>query len=184
MVKGNQILTSDLVALRSINPDLIPKLRKLLFVISNSVPFKPNISRLSELIGISRVALLKYLNYLEEAGLVNLLHTEMLGTGHLRKPENIYLENSNLHFAIGFKEPQIGTLRETFFYNQLSKDHYVSFPDKGDFMIDNEFVIEVDGKSKDSAQIGKGKNRIIAADNITRGYGQKIPNPIHLITII
>jgi predicted AAA+ superfamily ATPase len=171
----NQIIFADIQTLKGIPSEAIAKLRKLLYIISNSVPFKPNVAKLSELIQISRNSLVTYLNYLEEAQIINLLHTDSVGIGYLRKPEKIYMENTNLLYVLNEKEIEAGNYRETFFFNQLRKSHQVVFDGVADFLINGELRFEIGGKNKTVKQIAGLHNAYIAADNITTGFGNKIP---------
>lgn len=171
----NLILDYDLILVKKIPVEALIKLKKLVFILSNSVPFKPNISKLSEITGISRNTLVNYLNVLEEAAILNLLHTESTGIGYLRKPEKVYLENSNLIYALSQNKPETGTIRETFFLNQLRESHQVVFKNKGDFFVDDKFLFEVGGKSKTWKQIAGEPDSYIAADGVEVGFKNKIP---------
>lgn len=128
----------------------IHKLKQLLYVISESAPFKPNIEKLSERIGISKNTLKDYLHYMNDALLINLLHKDSKGISRLSKPEKIYLYHPNLMMAILGSSVNTGNLRETFFYNQVSNNHQVNYTDKGDFLVDNKYVFEIGGKNKAS----------------------------------
>ncbi|MCF8304088.1 MAG: AAA family ATPase [Bacteroidales bacterium] len=169
------VLDSDLTFTVNIKPEAIGKLKKLLYIVSHSVPFKPNVSKLSELTGISRNALITYLNYLERATVLNLLHTEDSGIGYLRKPEKVFLENPNLLYALTNREPDRGNIRETFFFNQLNDLHRLSFGKKGDFFVDGKYTIEVGGKDKTLKQIAGMPEAFIASDNIPTGFQNRIP---------
>jgi predicted AAA+ superfamily ATPase len=147
----------------------------LLYVISTSVPFKPNITELSSKTGIARDTLLRYLNHLEEAHLITLLKSEMKGNSILTKPEKIYLRNSNLMESISEENTNIGTIRETFFLNQLSSTGKLYYTEIGYFMFEGKYYFEVGGKNKDFRQLKEMKNAYIAADEIETGAGNKIP---------
>ncbi len=144
----NLILETDLPAFTSIDFASIVKLKQLLYVISESVPFQPNISRLSVKIGTTRDTLIRYLSYLEKAHLISLLRSNTKGISKMAKPDKIYLNNNNLMFALQPGQVNPGTIRETFFQNQLSVKHKVDLPQKGDFIVDDKYVFEVGGKTK------------------------------------
>jgi hypothetical protein len=144
-------------------------------LLSDIVPFKPNIVKLSKQIGINRDTLVKYLHWLARADLLLLLETDTFGISKLNKPEKVYLNNPNLVYALIESVPNIGTLRETFFYNQLNVRHKVRYTEKGDFLIDNTFVFEIGGKSKTNKQIAGIENAFIAADNIEYPYKNTLP---------
>ena len=70
---------------------------------------------------------------------------------------------------------EIGTLRETFFANQLLASHELSYSGKGDFLIDNSVTIEVGGMRKSYSQINDMANSWLAVDETEIGHGNRIP---------
>ncbi len=171
----NQVLDYDLPSVERIEYEAVYKLRKLLSVLAELVPYKPNILKLSQQIGVSRDTLRRYLALLEKAGLIMLLSTDRYGIGKLNKPDKIYLNNSNLMYALSPLQVNPGTSRETFFYNQLQVSHLVTTSEKSDFEIDQTFTFEVGGKNKGSKQISGISNAYIAADNTEHSYQNRIP---------
>ena len=169
------IIEIELPVLRKVDVSRIPKIKQLLFIISQSVPFKPNISALAKKINISRNSLLEYINGLSDAEILTRLLKDSFGISLLQKPEKIFLSNTNYMYAFMNTQPDIGNLRETFFLNQLTQNHSVTCPEKGDFLIDNKYLFEIGGKDKSSKQIQGIENAFIAADNIESGYGNRIP---------
>lgn len=170
----NLIIETDLPAAASISYESIYKLKKLLLIISHSVPFKPNISELSVKIGTSRDHLLKYLNLLQRSRLISLLTMKTAPSGFLTKPKKIYLNNTAISYALNDNFPNIGSLRETFFLQHLSQQKEMYYSAKGDFMA-GKYIFEIGGKDKSFNQIKKSENAFIAADDIEYGYGKKIP---------
>ncbi|MFA6508549.1 MAG: AAA family ATPase [Treponemataceae bacterium] len=171
----NMILELELPMLRRVETAYIPKLKRLLSIISESAPFIPNISKLSDRIGINRQTLLSYLQYFSEAKLIQLLYKESHGIGALQKPDKLFLENTNLMYLFRGSNADTGNVRETFLANQLSYSHKLTFSDSGDFFVDEHYTIEVGGKNKTRKQIQKIDDAYIAADNLEYGYDQKIP---------
>jgi hypothetical protein len=171
----NQVLESDLPYAAKISYSNIHKLKQLLYVISESAPFKPNIEKLSERIAISKNTLKDYLHYMNDALLINLLHKESKGISRLTKPEKIYLHHPNLMMAILGSSINIGNLRETFFYNQVSNNHQVNYTDNGDFLVDNRYVFEICGKNKTRKQISGITDSFLVLDNIEIGNRNEIP---------
>jgi predicted AAA+ superfamily ATPase len=171
----NLIIESDLPAITEIEYSTIVKLKKLIFILSESVPFKPNIAELSRKVSTSRDLLLKYLHYLERANLLKLLRRDTKGISQMSKPEKIYLNNPTLMHAISTDKVNEGNLRETFFMNQVNCKHHLTYPGKGDFKIDETYIIEVGGKNKSQEQISNLKNSFLAIDDIEYGYKNKIP---------
>ncbi|MEN8157156.1 MAG: AAA family ATPase [Bacteroidota bacterium] len=171
----NQTLEGDLPLIRNISPEVIIKLKKLLGVIAQSAPFKPNIQKISERIGVSRNSLIVYLKYLEEGSLIRQLYTSIKGIGSLQKPDKIYLENPNLIHTLSDLSSQTGTVRETFVLNQLSSTHTITYPRSGDFFVNEKYLLEVGGKGKSQRQIHGIENSFILSDDIEIGYGNRIP---------
>ncbi|MDF1560103.1 MAG: AAA family ATPase [Bacteroidales bacterium] len=170
----NTIVDIDLSYIASYNSGTAVKVKKLLGVIAESVPFKPNIAALARKLDLSRDSVYQYIYQLKDARLLNTLRLEGKGVSTLQKPERIFLENSNLAFALKEK-PDIGNIRETFVLNQLlNAGLKVSSPDKGDFITDG-LTIEVGGKDKNSEQVKHLDNYIIASDNLETGAGNKAP---------
>jgi hypothetical protein len=169
------VLETDLPAILNIDYSSVVKLKKLLYVITTSSPFRPNISELSHKIGVSRDTLLRHIHYLENAHLINLLKTDKKGMSYLAKPDKIYPGNPNILYAIGEDEINTGTLRETFFFNQLSSFTKLYYTPDGDFNVNNEFIIEVGGQNKTNEQIRSLDNAYLALDGIEIGYKNKIP---------
>ena len=167
-------IESDLLAIYpSLTGNSVKKLKSLLKVISASVPFTPDMKKLKNIISVGDERTLKnYLKYLEDAGLIKMLLKSSKGLGSIEKPEKIYLDNSNLLFT---SNADIGTIRETFFMNQVTKDHEVLAPKYGDFLINGKFTFEIGGKNKSYKQIKEIENSFIASDEIERGFGNRIP---------
>jgi len=170
----NTTIESDLLAIYpSLTGNSIRKLKSLIKIISTTVPFTLELKKLKTAIGISDERTLKnYLKYLEDAGLIKMLQKDNKGIKSLQKPDKIYLDNPNLYI---YKNANIGTIRETFFINQLSKSHDIVAPKQGDFLVDNKYTFEVGGKSKGFEQIKDLPNSFVVADDIEIGFGNKIP---------
>jgi predicted AAA+ superfamily ATPase len=171
----NLILEIDLPSIEKIEMYSIRKIKKLLWIISQSVPFTPNITDLARDLNVSRNSLLNYLTILERGGLVNLLNSSTKGLNSLAKPEKIYLNNTNHIYAFDTNKPNIGNLRETFFFNQLQAVGEVNSATRADFTVDGKYVFEVGGKSKGYEQIKNVENAYLVLDNLEYGFGNKIP---------
>jgi predicted AAA+ superfamily ATPase len=172
---ANMVIEIELPLLKNIEISKTTKIKQLLYIIAKSSPFKPNVSKLAERIGITRNTLIEYINHLSDAKLINTIYANSKGISLLQKPDKIFLENSNLALAFAGISSNEGNLRETFFLNQLSQNHEVNYPKKGDFLVDDKYLFEIGGKDKSNKQIMGITNAFIAADNIEYGYKNKIP---------
>jgi uncharacterized protein len=170
----NQVVENDLPSIYNIEFGSTIKMKKLLSILSHIVPYRPNIEDLSRQIGTTRDTLLRYLYFLEKAQIIKWLGKDTHGINYLNKPEKLYLQNTNIAKALS-EQPNIGNQRETFFLNQVSQKHHISYSEKGDFLIDGKFVFEIGGKNKTKKQIRNMKNAFIASDDIEYSYENKIP---------
>lgn len=171
----NLILETDLNFIEGFDQRNIFKIKQLLYILSANVPLKPNISKLSEKTKISRNTLLTYLHYLEKAQLIQSVYPSGISISILQKPEKIYLNNTNISFLLASEAPDKGTLRETFFLNQLKCGHVVETSKVGDFIIDNKYIFEIGEKNKTRKQIKETPEAYIVADDIETGAYNKIP---------
>jgi len=171
----NTVLESDLAAIEQYTAGNVVSIKKLLGIISESVPFTPNISALATKRKLGRDTVNNFLLQLERARLLNLLHQQTKGVAALQKPDKIYLENTNLSYALK-NAPDVGSLRETFFLNQLKNaGHQVGLPKAGDFIVDGKWTVEIGGKTKESKQIKAVKNSFLVLDDIEISYQNRIP---------
>jgi len=169
------ILEVDIPQFEQIQTSHLVYLKKLLKIVSNSVPFKPNMSALSERTGISLNTMKNYFSYLNNARLLMLLYVKNEGINSLNKPEKLYLENSNLMFNLLDQTPNIGNIRETFFLNQIEKLYSVNASKQADFVVNNKYTFEIGGKNKTQRQVQNIENSYIVKDNIEIGSDNIIP---------
>ncbi|MFC1485304.1 Rrf2 family transcriptional regulator, partial [bacterium] len=151
----------------------------MLWLITTSNPFVPNIEKMSRDLNTSKEYIYHYLEYLESAGLVISLKGSGAGYKLVRKPSKLYIENTNLINGITgdlkINSP-LGNIRETFFVNQIKRAGLKInvFPD-ADFIVDDRIVFEVGGASKNKKQIRNLEQSYLVLENIEVGYKQKIP---------
>jgi len=168
-------LEIDLPAVEFIDYNHIVKLKRLLYAISTSAPFTPNITKLSERIEISRPALIKALQYLERARLIIQLRKNNKGISILSKPDKVYINNPNIQYALSDDNINRGSLRESFMVNQLQDLHKLSIPLKGDLLVDGLYTFEIGGKNKSRSQIKQIDNSYLVKDDIENGIKGSIP---------
>jgi predicted AAA+ superfamily ATPase len=168
-------LENDLPAVEKIEYNTILKIKKMLMILSSLVPYTPNINKLSNDIESNRANTVKYLAYLQKAGLIKTFLSSQKSMGLMNKPDKVYLDNTNLLYALTFSQTNIGNIRETFFANQLSAFHPLTIPKQGDFLVDNNYLFEVGGARKDFSQIKDLENSYTAVDEIETGHGNRIP---------
>lgn len=150
------------------------KLKKLLAVIAQSVPFKPVMDSLSTVIGVSRNILPDYFLYMEQAGMIGQLRNDTGGIRGIGKVEKVYLDNTSLAYLLGGEATDIGNIRETFFYNQMRVTTEVISSRISDFEIAGK-TFEVGGKKKGKKQLTDAAEGYIVRDDIEYGSGKIIP---------
>lgn len=171
----NKVLDSDLPAVEEVTIGTIRKTKKMLAVLAASCPQQPNMSKLYAELETDRNQGLKMLSILERAGLVATVMSGREALKNLSRPEKIYCANSNLMHAM-VSNPNAGTIRETFFVNQLrSMGHAVNCPEQGDFLVDGSLLFEVGGEKKRFTQIKDIPSSYVVSDNLEVGYGNRIP---------
>jgi len=169
----NTILYTDLVSI-NVEFSKIEALKKLIITICISNPLEITIEKLAKTVGISKPTLYKYINILSRAELMHHIVYEAKRYKNLRKPDKLYLNNTNMFNSLCLN-PNIGTIRETFFVSMLYKKHLINYIDKGDFIVDEKYTFEIGGKNKSFNQIKDLPNSFIVADDIEVGFGNKIP---------
>lgn len=169
-----QTLEIDIPTYAQMNVATGRKLKQLLAVVAQSVPFKPNMSKLADTLAISRNNIADYLLYMEEAGMLTQLRTQTSGIRSLGKVEKVYLENTNLSAVLAADNPNDGNQRETFFMNQTKVSYQPSSSSFVDFSI-NEYHFEIGGKNKSQKQLQQQANAFVVKDKIEQGYLNVIP---------
>ena len=174
MQSVNQTLDSDWPSVEEVSPDTIRKARKMLRILAELPPQTPKMTALYSQLDTERRQGLKILYALERAGLVKLLAADYEALDNLCSPEKIYCGDTNLLYSLS-PTPDIGTARETFFMNQLSVAHRLTYPKKGDFFVDDRYLFEIGGKGKKFRQIKDIPDSFVVNDGVEIGFGNKIP---------
>jgi predicted AAA+ superfamily ATPase len=169
-----QTLETDIPQYANLNVGTARKLKRLLAIIAESVPFKPNFTKIAEMIGVSRNSLDDYFLYMEQAGLITQLRDETGGIRGLGKVDKVYLDNTNIIFNLVGDKSKTGNIRETFFFNQMRVKNDVISGKKADFIV-NGYTFEVGGKKKKQKQIEKDGKSFVVKDDIEFGYLNVIP---------
>ena len=170
----NQVIEIDYPKIDEVSQSTIRKTQKMLMLLAERVPQQPNMSELYRELETDRNQGLKMLYALQRGGLLQLLSDNAKSTNNLSRPDKIYIDNPTLMYALTAKV-DTGTLRETFFFNQLSQCHDVRYPKAGDFLVDKRLLFEVGGKGKTYAQVKDIPDSFLAIDDIEVGNGNKIP---------
>lgn len=169
-----QTIESDIAQYADLKPATARKLKQLLVVVSALAPYKPNYDNLAQEVSISKNNVADYLTLLERAGLLGLLRDDTSGMRALGKIEKVYIDNPSLMTVLAGGQPNIGNLRETFFFNQMRVKNDILVSRVSDFYI-APYTFEVGGKGKGRKQIEDVENGRIVKDDIETGHGIVIP---------
>ncbi len=170
----HQTLESDIPVYAGMNVSKGRQLKQLMAIIAESVPFKPNMTKISEILAISRNVIADYLLYMEEAGMLAQLRDDTKGIRGLGKINKVYLDNTNLVYILAGENTNKGNIRETFFLNQCRVHHQIVSSNVADFqMEDKDF--EIGGKNKGLKQIETAENGFLVKDDIESGFFNTIP---------
>ncbi|MFR9592594.1 MAG: AAA family ATPase [Rikenellaceae bacterium] len=169
-----QTLENDIPNFAQMNVATVHKLKKLLYIIAQSVPFKPNFSKLSRDLDVNRNIIPDLMFYLEKAGIINQLRDDTKGIRLLGKVDKIYLNNTNIAYCLSEEEPNIGNLRETIFFTLMRTTKDVINSSLSDFSI-GDYTFEVGGKSKGQKQIEGVSGGYIVKDDIEYAFNNIIP---------
>ena len=170
----NQTMEVDIPLYVGMNASTGRKLKKLLSVIAQSVPFKPVMDSIATIVGVSRNVLPDYFLYMEQAGMIGQLRDDTGGIRGIGKVDKVYLDNTSLAYILGGTATDIGNIRETFFYNQMRVTTDVISSRISDFQIDGR-TFEVGGKNKGKRQISDASDGYVVKDDIEFGSGNTIP---------
>lgn len=171
----NATIDTDIPQYADLTISTARKLKRLLAIIAQSAPFKPNFSQIGGQLEISRNNVADLCAYLEKAGLIGQLRTSTGGIQGLGKVDKVYLDNPNLIYTLGRENVEIGTVRETFFFNQTRSQMTVTVSPVSDFLIDGKYTFEVGGKKKKQRQLQDVADGYVVKDDIETGYGNIIP---------
>ena len=168
------VIDNDLPAVERVSFETLQKVKKLLMIISERVPFEPNMSELWNQLSTNNELGLRMLYSLDKAQILSLLSSKTKSYKYLFKPDKIFLSNTNLMNALCPKV-EVGNKRETFFHSQMTVGHDVKTPQKGDFLVNDRYLFEVGGKSKTFDQIKNVPDSFLAIDETEVGFANRIP---------
>ena len=173
---ANTVIEVDIPSVFPLEFATVSKLKKLVYLICESYPYTPNMKELLNKMGMNKADyknLYRYLHYLDKAKIIRILKPKYKGDNIFSKPDKIYLNNTNLHYAYCEKR-ETGTVREALFASML-EGHDLRIHHKADFLVDDKYVFEIGGKSKKRKQIKDIENSFLVLDDMEIGVGNKIP---------
>jgi predicted AAA+ superfamily ATPase len=173
-----KVLFEDIAVVYNLKQTTLPVLKKIVWLVATSNGLIPNIDKMSKNLSVSRELVYNCLEYLNHSGLLNDVLHPGKGNNLVRKPGKLYLNNSNLLSTINRNlkhDYDVGSVRETFFVNQMNNMHKIRLHDKGDFLVDDQWILEIGGKNKNDYQVRNQPHAFLVLDDLKTGFDQKIP---------
>lgn len=164
----------DLPAAEKLEYETLYKLRKLLYIMSTEVPFSLNVQSLSQKIQVSRNYVIRMFELLDKGAVLRSLRSGWRSPKSVAKPEKVLFDNTDIMAALSSLN-EIGTVRETFVASMLAPAHQLNEPPTGDLLVDEKFLFEIGGKSKQYKQIADLPDSFVIVDDTETGFGNKIP---------
>ena len=168
------IVFNEIPAVSKLEYESVYKVKPLLAVLAQQIPYTLNISSLCKTLCASRNVLLKLLDLLDKSALIRRLYSELEDWNQINKPEKILFNNTNLMYALS-PNADTGTLRETFCACMLSQSHNIAMPQKGDIVVDKKYLFEIGGRSKKYNQIAGIEHSFVVCDDVELGFENRIP---------
>lgn len=170
----NTIVEVDIPKFAELSVSTAEKLKTLLYIIAQSVPFKPNYSKIGRDLDMNRNAVADLMVWLDKADLINILRDDTEGYKLLGKVNKIYLNNPNSAYVLSDEEPNVGNIRETIFFGWLRATHKITASSTADFKV-GKYTFEVGGRKKGQRQIKDIDNAFVVKDDIEYGHLNEIP---------
>ena len=172
----NYVIETELPQCYGVDMAMVRKIKALMSIVSSSIPYEVDATKLSGVIGVHRTTVVNYLYMLDKAKLINMLFAEAKTIKKLQKPDKIYIENPNMLYALAEGNVETGTASQTFCINQLRVHHNVEYSKKqGDFRVDGKYTFEIGGQSKGFGQVAGVPDSYVLADGIETPFGRKLP---------
>lgn len=173
----NNMIEVDILFNKQVELRYLSRIKKLLYLLAAAGEANtPNVSRLAEEIGTSRATVMNYLDYLEEARLINMIYREG-GTAAAprgtRKPAAVMLHDTNLLYGIHAPGITEQNVMETFFTNVLWRHHTIQKERRqGLYKLDGEIEVLVCDKNR---RARPKENLYYVKYNTEMGRGPEIP---------
>lgn len=152
--------------------------KRILSFLASIPPGNMSIHNIAKNLSLDDKTVSNYLVQLKDTGLIHLIFPAGEGNTLLRRPEKIFIQNTNLHCVINGTvngNIDIGTIRELFFIQSLTGAGKIPYYSKtGDYEVDH-FILEIGGKNKTTQQIKNIPNAFLIKDDIIVSRRREIP---------
>lgn len=167
----NMTLEVDVMYIRNIDQRLLPKLRKLLYLVATTAPSLLNVSKLAKGVATSRATVTNYINFLKEAELVSLV--QRTEATEAKASLISYIDNTNLGYVLAPEAISESEVCRTFFLNQVRQSHNIEATVRSNvnFIVDKDLEFRVD---KDT-NLRYRPDRYYAVNGINVGLRNIIP---------
>ena len=170
----NMMVEVDILLIKQIELKYLSKIKKLLYLLAVDGPKAPNVSQLASDIQTSRATVMNYIKYLADARLLNIIYHQ--GSVFPKKPAMVVVNNPNLIYTVYPRNFGDREILNSFFINQLRKDHTVNKERATDaYRIDGETSVRISAEGEGESRARGKKNYYTASSGLVVGKGRKIP---------
>lgn len=168
----NMMIEVDILHIKQIELKYLAKIKQMFYLLTTNGYNVPNISQLSQELGMSRATIVHYIKYLMEARLVNMIYAR--NEEFPKKPARILLHNTNLMYSFYPQNFDNQDLEETFFCNAVWKDHTVNKCGSTicTFLLDNKYEFRI---SEHFSKLKSQSKTYYAVNQCEVGEGNQIP---------
>ncbi len=174
----DKTIFEDVSAFYSLYTSSLDIFKKILYFFATSEPGGVNINKLAQSLAKDNSTISDYIQILKELGLLRFLLTNKHGHALVRDAEKIYLENTNLLYALNAevgREVLAGTLRELFVIASMQNaGERVFFSPVGDIESEGH-VFEIGGTGKRVASLKGVEGGLLIKDDVLLGDSRTIP---------
>lgn len=168
------VIDLDIPAVADVEYSTLQKLKRLVGIMAAQHPSPLNAKATAEMLEVTNAQLIKLLSLLSRSQILRLLYfNNEVDPKSLRKPQKVLFSNTSILYALG--NADLGKVRESFLASMLAVRHEIGYTKEGDLRVDCRYLIEVGGAGKGFSQIADLPDSFVAADDITTGFGNKIP---------
>ncbi|KKQ38445.1 MAG: hypothetical protein US54_C0010G0026, partial [Candidatus Roizmanbacteria bacterium GW2011_GWA2_37_7] len=168
----------DISTFYALKTENLDTLKKIIYFFATSLPGSVSINKLANSLGKDHTTITEYVQILRDTGLLRFLLIDKYGHALVRNAEKIYIDNTNLLYAINNqigKETHVGSIRELFVISGLENAGYTVFYSKtGDILCEGN-VFEIGGANKTAIQIRDKDKTYIVKDDILYASLHTIP---------
>lgn len=165
----DKTIYEDITSHYALKTENLNALKKLIYFFATCEPGSVSINKLAQTIGKDHATITEYIQILRDTGLLRFLLSDKYGHALVRNAEKIYLNNTNLLYAVNYtigKNTHLGSVRELFAIGSLEDAGCAVLHSKTGDIITNGYTLEVGGLRKSRSQVKNDSYGFVMKDDI------------------